>query len=1312
MRRPLKIVAWVLGGLALTVFLLIGTLFTVGNTDAGRSAIERLTDRLTSGQVKLSGLKGSFPRHLLLDKLELSDARGIWLTARGIVLDWSPLAYLENRLQIDSLQVAGVHMQRLPQSAGGSGGAEVSIPRIDVAGMTIGVLQLDAELAGAPASLAVQGSAHLRSVREMLFDARARRIDGDGNYDLHLRFDAQRMDASLAMHEPAGGPLENILSLPGLGALNATLNLNGPRAAEQLEVSLEAGSLRGHAQGDFNLSELSGDLDFAFTAGAMTPRADLAWQSVALKGRWRGNIKSPTAEGHLEAERLRIPGELQAAALSADIAADRGKAELHALISGLRIPGQVPGFLERDPIKIDASVRLDDPKRPVLLKVSHRLFSLGGEAATAGKQSAALVLRLPDLAPFAGLAGQSVRGSAVIDAQLDGYPKATRLNIAVDAALERGAESWAELVGDHARMQLTGVLNGGNLHIDAMKLSGRAVSLGASGDINDKSIKARWDGEVADLSALSAVLAGTLQASGSVEGPISALEVAAHATSTLSVRGSQSSTLAAEINLRGLPKTASGVVAINGALDGAPLDLQVALDHAPGALQIRIHHADWKSAHAEGDLAIATADSVTRGKLTVNVGQLKDLQHLLGVDVAGTLSGEIDLKREGKRTRARVRFDARDVALAELTGSSLQLSGDGFLDAFPFSAGVDIPELRGAHANLLLTGELNVDGQEISISALRGNYRSQEIRLLAPTRIQFQNGLRFDPVKLGAQKAELDVQGQLLPELNLRAALRQVTPALVNEFVPGLLAAGTLEGHADLRGSMQAPEGEVVFRAAGIRMAADAALGLPAADAQIKAKLRGSAADIEASLDAGNASQLRAVGVLPLAPDGAIDMKLSGKLDFGMINPFLEARGEHAAGQLDLDASIGGSIAAPTFGGSISLTRGSLLDYARGISLSDIGAQISGDAGRLEIKSFTASAPPGTLSMTGSMGFGDSALPVDLKITARNAQPVASKLITANLDADLSVRGGLRERLDIAGTVRLNRTVIGIPNGLPPNVAVLDVRRRGNAAIAAAERPLVIGLDVSVEAPRDIIVQGRGLDAQMGGGLKIGGTTDAPRVDGGFDLQRGSLSLASSRLNFTAGRVSFNGQGLKNNIDPTLDFTAQTSVGDTTAVVRITGLADAPVFEFSSVPSLPQDEILSMLLFGVPGSQLSTMQHVQIGLALASLGGVGGDGSMNPMVKIQKSLGLDRLSVGSAAGTTPGTENTGASIQAGRYISSRVYVEARQSTTGFSQVEADVELNKHLKLQTRLGNGTATVQGTTPDNDPGSSIGLIYQFEY
>jgi translocation and assembly module TamB len=225
-------------------------------------------------------------------------------------------------------------------------------------------------------------------------------------------------------------------------------------------------------------------------------------------------------------------------------------------------------------------------------------------------------------------------------------------------------------------------------------------------------------------------------------------------------------------------------------------------------------------------------------------------------------------------------------------------------------------------------------------------------------------------------------------------------------------------------------------------------------------------------------------------------------------------------------------------------------------------------------------------------------------------------------------------------------------------------------------------------------------------------------VSGGFDLQRGSFSLASNKLNFTAGRVSFNGAGLKNKIDPTLDFTAQTTVSDTTAILHITGLADAPQFEFTSTPPLPQDEIMARLLFpGVNSAQLSGLQLAQIGAALAALSGVGGDGGLNPLVKLQKSLGLDRLTVGAGTSTTgtptgAGTQNSGASIEAGRYISKRVYIEAKQSTTGTSQLEADVDLTRHLKLQTRFGNGTATVQGATPENDPGSSVGLLYQFEY
>ena len=1313
MRRSLKIAAWLAGGLALLLMLAIATVLIVGNTSAGRVQIEKLVARLTNGNVRLSGLAGSFPSHLTLEELELSDAAGIWLTARKIELDWTPWGYLEDRLQIDRLQVASVDMERLPQSSSAtSSHGEPSIPRIDVAQASLNVVHLGPALAGAPATLAANGSAHLRSVRDMLFDASARRIDGDGQYELHLHFDAQRMDAALKLHEPANGPLENILSLPGLGALEATLNLSGPRAAEQLELSLQAGELKGHAEGSLNLNDLSANLAFAFESAALSPRPDLGWERGVLRGRWRGSIHSPNAEGHLEVARLRLPGQLQSAALTADLTADGGKADLHALIQGLKIPGSQPRLLETDPVKIDASMRLDDPSRRVELTVSHRLFGLKGQAVTAGEQSATMELRLPSLAPLAAYAAQKLNGSAVINAQLAGYPAATRIKLDANATITPGTEIWASAVGDRARLEFSGAFKDDLLSIDSVKLSGRALVLSASGSIGSRSMDGRWQLSLPDLSTVSAVLAGSLQGSGSVQGPLTALAADAKLSSTLSVRGSPSGDLAADVKVRGLPSAPNGTLVAKGNLDGAPLSVDVSMERtAERVVHAVIHHAAWKSAHAEGDLNLTTDKQQLHGQVTLTVAQLQDLQRLLGLDIAGSLAGNLRLQPQGGRTRAQLNVDAKELTVSGLAGS-VHVAGEGFTDSFAFKADLDLPKLNATKVSLDASGNFNLDAREISVDSALGAYGGQEIRLLEPARIHMGNGIAVDSLKLGAQQAELDVQGQFSPSLALRATLRRVQPALVNVFIPNLLAAGVIDAHADLHGSVTAPEGEITVNALGVQSADDAALGLPPANIRVTAGLRGHTADIDARLDAGSASQLTALGRAPLAADGEVDMKINGKADVGLMNAFLEARGQHASGQLDIDATVTGTVAAPQITGTLDLKSGKINDYARGISLTDIAAQIVGDEGALQIKSFTASAAPGTVSMSGSVGILQKGIPVDLQITARNAQPLVSKLITSNLNADLTIKGTARARLDIAGSMHLNRTLIGIPNGMPLNVAVLDVRRRGKKKPVVREKPLVIGLNVTVQAPDEILVQGRGLDARMRGDLQISGTTESPLVNGGFDLERGTFSLASGRLNFTDGRVSFNGAGLQNKIDPTLDFTAQATIGDTTVIMHITGLADAPVFDFSSNPAgKQQDDIMALLLFGAPTQQLTPLQLAQVGAALASMSGVGGSNSLNPLVKIQKSLGLDRLSIG--AGTTnPQTgQDSGASIEAGRYVSKRIYIEAKQSTAGTSQLEADVDLTKHLRLQTRLGNGTA-VQGTTPDNDPGTSIGLIYRFEY
>jgi translocation and assembly module TamB len=137
---------------------------------------------------------------------------------------------------------------------------------------------------------------------------------------------------------------------------------------------------------------------------------------------------------------------------------------------------------------------------------------------------------------------------------------------------------------------------------------------------------------------------------------------------------------------------------------------------------------------------------------------------------------------------------------------------------------------------------------------------------------------------------------------------------------------------------------------------------------------------------------------------------------------------------------------------------------------------------------------------------------------------------------------------------------------------------------------------------------------------------------------------------------------------------------------------------------MPQDEILARLLFGISVKQLTPLQLAQIASAVASIAGVGGD--TNPLMAIQKSLGLDRLSTGS-------TPTGGTTVEAGRYVAERVYVGAKQSTQGRTQAQVQVDLTKNLKLQATLGTGgTVPVQGATPENDPGSSLGLSYQFEY
>ncbi len=1321
MRRGLRIAAWSLGGIVLLAAVLVAAVLIATNTAAGRALIERTTARLTHGDVELSGLAGSFPSQIDLARFQLKDEQGVWLTVDGISVRSSLRDLLDLiawHVRVQSVHAARVDIARRPVSHAPPHGGGVRVPEIDVGRLGIDALVLEPPLAGLSAALSVEASGHLESLEDARLNVVAHRLNGQGDYLVQLAFNPTRMDAHVKLEEPAGGPLEHLAELPGLGALAVTGNLTGPRGDEKIELNARAGELLAEVEGTLDLHHRSANLTYSLQSPALAPHPGLAWQRLALQGRWSGSLRAPQASGQLAIDALQLPQGARLASLAANLNASAGLLTVDASASGLEVPKVPAELLQASPLRLHATLNLDDPTRPLRLTLDQRLFSLRAQAVTAGARSADFGLVLPDLAPFAALARQrEMKGNASLSGKIAQTSGAIRLDVDANAAL-RAPQRWAALLGRAARLRLGATVTEQTIDVDQLTLSGSALSFSASGtaqrDVASfvRALRGRWSLDIPDLAAFSPELRGKVRTTGQFAGAPRSLGAELQAAATLSVHGSPPGTLALNIQAHGLPSAPTAAIEAKGVLGGSPVQLDASFERGHGdSYQLEIQRTDWKSAHIEANLTTGANLSQGRGSLSLRIGQLADLAPFVGKPLQGSIAGSLALGPVAGRTHAQLRLEASDLAAGAVSGN-LTLAGSGPLDAVRLELATQSSKFRDQPASLGAAAQLNLPARVLVLNEADAGYHGQSLRLLSPARVTFAGGLSVSELRLGVQHAVLEVAGQVSPALDLHASARGIDAALVDSFVPHLLAQGSFSADARLHGTVTAPLGRASLQVSALRFEESEARNLPVLDMRAAAQLMGSAADVHATLSAGRNSHLELSGSAPLNASSMVDLKLSGQLDAAFANALLEAHGERAEGTLTVDATVTGPAQDAEIGGSIQLANGDLRDYAQGVHLGNITAHIVGGEGILRIASLTAKAGNGELSMKGTFGVLQRGMPLDLKLTAKNAQPITNDILTANLDADMSVKGTLRERIEIGGTVHVNRALIGIPNSLPPNVQVLNVIRPGQAPPSAVRHRLVIGLDIALDAPREILVQGRGLNAELGGEVRLHGTTQQPTVSGGFQLIRGTFSLATAQLNFTMGDVSFNGAGLRQRIDPTLDFTAQASAADATVTLRITGFADSPQFALSSTPPLPQDEILARLLFGETASQLTAVQLAQTGAALVSLTGVGG-GGLNPLEKVQKALGLNVLTVGSApnTGTNP-NQNTGASVTAGRYVSSRVFVAASQSTTGISQLQVDVDLTKRLKLQTRLGNGAATAQGVTPESDPGSSIGLAWQYQY
>jgi translocation and assembly module TamB len=1331
MRVGLRIAIVSLGTFVALAAVLVAMLALAGNTPRGRRALEAATRTLTRDRVEISGLGGEFPAHLFATRVRIRDRDGVWLTANAVAVDWDPVALLRYEVRVDDLRVRQLDLVRRPLGSAARR-RTIPMPRIVLQRASVRTLVLGPALVGRPATLAVQGALRMGSTHRWRAQVDAIRLDAPGRYRAGLVVDPARVSARISVEEPAGGPLEALLGLPNLGGGSAELRLEGPSAAEQMRLRVDAGALHARARGTVDWTAGSVQLTYSIDAAAMNPRPDLAWQRIAASGAWHGGLDDAAATGVIDVQGLRIGHSVSFGAARATLSGTGGRLNLRGSIQGLRVGGPRPDLLAASPITFDAGLR-SAPARRLQIQVDHPLFAV---RATIGLSTPWQVdgdIEIPQIAPFAALAGPAWRGRAGLQVHL--RPDAAGVGFSIDgraSALSSRTPGLAAL-GDRLRLVVQGHAGDPAIAVSRFHLAGRDWALSATGRALRRgaaptaraadagvaawieSLQAQWRLAGPPLADFSTGLAGTLTGSGRIAGPWSHLVAAGRFASRFTVQGSIPGALEARVRAD-LAPGGGGEVRIAGRLAAAPLDATAMWRRgAAGTTEVVIHRARWKSARLAAQLTFDRTGAISAGQAQLGVADLGDFAAFAGEPLGGGLvaAGRLLTSADG-HPRVQATATLQHARFGALAGDA-EIRAKGPPGALAVDLDARLPQVAGAAMHVIAAGAWDPVGRTLRIDTGTLQYRGETARLRKPARLAYAAGLSVDALDLALGHARFQLSGRLAPTLAVKAELVGDTPALVDWILPGFLARGTIDARADLHGRLAAPLGEIRWNARGLRAADEEALGLPAVDFRGVAQLDGDSAQVDGRVAAGRKAALTVKGRMPLRAEGRLDLSINGAMDLGLAAPTLEARGIYLAGSMRIAAGITGTLRAPLLGGRVELKGAHLRDYVRGLNLENVDATLVGDGDALSVEKFTGSMPPGTVSMTGRIGVLRPGIPVDLRIVAHHARLIASNLITADADADVRVSGTARERLEVAGRVQVRRALIGIPNALPPNVAVLAVRRPGEQPPATA-RPVVVALDLNVDAPRQVLVRGRGLDAELGGDIHLGGTVDVPVATGGFTLQRGRFDLAGTKLSFTSGRVGFTGSGLRHRIDPSLDFVAQTSSGGVQTTLRITGLADAPRFELTSVPPMPPDQILSTLLFGgTHPAQISALQAAQVGAALATLSGVGGEG-LNPLSWLQRALGLDRLTIGSAPTAAPagsgGAARSGATIAAGRYLTSRVYVEAKQTTTGSSQLQINVDLTRHLKLQTRLGTGAAIVPGTTPENDPGSSIGLSYQIEY
>ncbi|MBZ9986301.1 translocation/assembly module TamB domain-containing protein [Mesorhizobium sp. BH1-1-5] len=1119
-----------------------------------------------------------------------------------------------------------------------------------------------------------------------------------------VQFNAKVAGAQTSQTRQAGlGPLD--LDAAGSYTLADGVALDHATLSGQGISGKATGTLNPNGASDFSLDLTSSGPSLPLTVGSAESPVKIAVQSLSAK------MVGESTQARLDVSAI-LPS-----IVASQTKVDGLTLALHSDAFDLRgRAGQVSGTVSVDRIGLDNQLIAPLIAGKVTAKVNGRLATDSVAVNSGSLTSDALNSQV---------AGRISLGDGVVDLNMKADVASSALPAAVRGMLGETAQLSAALKRDAK----------GNVNVDGLKLNSGALSADGQAGLADGKLAAGIRGALSDVSGLSKDAKGAIAFALNAQGPVTAPDL------SMTVSSDRLSVAAREIT--GLKLTASGKadaanpaanVQLTGNVAGQNLQGSAVLATTDGSRAINGLLLSLGPNKISGDLALDDA-FVPVGTVSLDLPDIGPLAALALEKAEGNVRGTIAFTKAANGPNVAIKantseikrgdLSARNVAIdaqianymaapviagtvraesvtsggTAITGIDVDLKRDG--DWTGFSGGATVKNIPAKAA-----GRVKVANGTTTIELASGQATVQGIKaaIAQTSTVTIANGVTtLDRLVLNLGGGTATVTGKVAQALDINANLARVPISLANSFSPGLDAAGSISGTVKVTGVPAAPSVAFNIDASGVQTSQTRGAGLGGMNVSSSGTFAGNKLAFDANISDGAGLGLKGGGSVTTAGTPALVLDFNGKVPFSFLASKLAAQGLGLTGIANVNVQVRGPASSPVIGGTVSTSGARLVDARSGLAVNDIAADVSIGSGVARINRLTGTlSTKGNLSASGTVGITPAqGFPADLSIKLTDGRYTDGRVVTANLGGDLTVKGPLVSAPVIAGTVNLARTVITVPEKLPGSLSALDVKHKNAPASVRAQdkalRPATssgssnsgsgLTLDVTVNAPNQIFIQGRGVDAELGGSLKLTGPASAPQAVGTFTLQRGRLIILSKRLTFTEGTIGFQGS-----LVPYLNMTATTTTSSATVTILVSGEATNPKFTFSSVPALPQDEVLAQLIFGQSMSKLSPLQIAQLASAAAQLAGVGGSTSL--LENLQSAIGVDDLDV-----TTD--EKGGTAVSAGKYLNDRTYVTIQKGDKpGSGKATIDLNVGRGVKLR-----GEA--------NDAGEAKGgVFYEREY